>query len=63
MTTRKTDIALSPRLTAYVTREEGAAELRVVAVYLGRDGRMWPTPQGNSPRSHGDNSALAMGRR
>ena len=29
MTTRKTDIALSPRLTAYVTREEGAAELRV----------------------------------
>ena len=29
MTTRKTDIALSPRLTAYVTREEGAAEWRV----------------------------------
>jgi predicted DNA-binding transcriptional regulator AlpA len=29
MTTRKSDIALPPRLTAYVTREEGAAELRV----------------------------------
>jgi predicted DNA-binding transcriptional regulator AlpA len=29
MTTRKADIGLSPRLTAYVTREEGAAELRV----------------------------------
>jgi predicted DNA-binding transcriptional regulator AlpA len=29
MTARKSDIALSPRLTAYVTREEGAAELRV----------------------------------
>ena len=29
MATRKTDIALSPRLTAYITREEGAAELRV----------------------------------
>ena len=29
MTTRKTDIVLSARLTAYVTREEGAAELRV----------------------------------
>jgi hypothetical protein len=29
MTTRKSDIALSPRLTAYVTREEGAAELRI----------------------------------
>ena len=29
MTARKTDIVLSARLTAYVTREEGAAELRV----------------------------------
>lgn len=29
MTARKADIALPPRLTAYVTREEGAAELRV----------------------------------
>jgi predicted DNA-binding transcriptional regulator AlpA len=29
MTTRKSDIALPPRLTAYVTREEGAAELRI----------------------------------
>jgi predicted DNA-binding transcriptional regulator AlpA len=29
MTKRKSDIALPPRLTAYVTREEGAAELRV----------------------------------
>jgi predicted DNA-binding transcriptional regulator AlpA len=29
MTTRKADIALPPRLTAYVSREEGAAELRV----------------------------------
>ena len=28
MTKRQADIALSPRLTAYVTREEGAAELR-----------------------------------
>jgi hypothetical protein len=29
MTARKADIVLSPRLTAYVTREEGAAELRI----------------------------------
>jgi predicted DNA-binding transcriptional regulator AlpA len=29
MTTRKADIPLTSRLTAYVTREEGAAELRV----------------------------------
>jgi predicted DNA-binding transcriptional regulator AlpA len=29
MTARKSDIALPPRLTAYVTREEGAAELRI----------------------------------
>ena len=29
MTKRRADIALSPRLTAYVTREEGAAELRI----------------------------------
>jgi predicted DNA-binding transcriptional regulator AlpA len=29
MTARKSDIALSARLTAYVTREEGAAELRI----------------------------------
>jgi predicted DNA-binding transcriptional regulator AlpA len=29
VTARKADIALSPRLTAYVTREEGAAELRI----------------------------------
>jgi predicted DNA-binding transcriptional regulator AlpA len=29
MTKRRADIVLSPRLTAYVTREEGAAELRV----------------------------------
>jgi predicted DNA-binding transcriptional regulator AlpA len=29
MTTRKADIALTSRLTAYVTREEGAAELRI----------------------------------
>jgi predicted DNA-binding transcriptional regulator AlpA len=29
MTARKADIALTPRLTAYVTREEGAAELRI----------------------------------
>jgi predicted DNA-binding transcriptional regulator AlpA len=29
MTTRKANIALTPRLTAYVTREEGAAELRI----------------------------------
>jgi predicted DNA-binding transcriptional regulator AlpA/predicted GIY-YIG superfamily endonuclease len=29
MTVRKADIALPPRLTAYVTREEGAAELRI----------------------------------
>jgi predicted DNA-binding transcriptional regulator AlpA len=29
MTVRKSDIALPPRLTAYVTREEGAAELRI----------------------------------
>ena len=29
MTRRKSDIALPPRLTAYVTREEGAAELQV----------------------------------
>ena len=29
MTARKSDIALPSRLTAYVTREEGAAELRI----------------------------------
>ena len=29
MTARESDIALSARLTAYVTREEGAAELRI----------------------------------
>ena len=29
MTRRKADIALTSRLTAYVTREEGAAELRI----------------------------------
>ena len=29
MTARKADIVLPPRLTAYVTREEGAAELRI----------------------------------
>jgi hypothetical protein len=29
MTTRKADIRLTTRLTAFVTREEGAAELRV----------------------------------
>jgi predicted DNA-binding transcriptional regulator AlpA len=29
MTVSKSDIALAPRLTAYVTREEGAAELRI----------------------------------
>jgi predicted DNA-binding transcriptional regulator AlpA len=29
MTTRKVNISLTSRLTAYVTREEGAAELRV----------------------------------
>lgn len=29
MTARKCDIELASRLTAYVTREEGAAELRV----------------------------------
>jgi predicted DNA-binding transcriptional regulator AlpA len=29
MTTRKSDLTLLSRLTAYVTREEGAAELRV----------------------------------
>jgi hypothetical protein len=29
MTTRKADIPLSSRLTAYVTRESGAAELQV----------------------------------
>jgi predicted DNA-binding transcriptional regulator AlpA len=29
MTTRRADIPLPSRLTAYVTREEGAAELRV----------------------------------
>jgi predicted DNA-binding transcriptional regulator AlpA len=29
MTARKSDIVLAPRLTAYVTREEGAAELRI----------------------------------
>ena len=29
MTKRKADITLPPRLTAYVTREEGAAELRI----------------------------------
>ena len=29
MTARKSNIALSARLTAYVTREEGAAELRI----------------------------------
>jgi predicted DNA-binding transcriptional regulator AlpA len=29
MTIRKSEIALASRLTAYVTREEGAAELRV----------------------------------
>ena len=29
MTARKSDIALSARLTAYVTREEGSAELRI----------------------------------
>jgi predicted DNA-binding transcriptional regulator AlpA len=29
MTIRKSDIPLASRLTAYVTREEGAAELRI----------------------------------
>jgi hypothetical protein len=29
MTTRKANIQLASRLTAYVTREEGAAELRI----------------------------------
>jgi hypothetical protein len=29
MTTRKSDIPLTSRLTAFVTREEGAAELRI----------------------------------
>ena len=29
MTKRRADIVLPPRLTAYVTREEGAAELRI----------------------------------
>src|SRR6478609_5830356 len=29
MTKRRSDIVLPPRLTAYVTREEGAAELRI----------------------------------
>ena len=29
MTTRKADIALTSRLTAYVTRQQGAAELQV----------------------------------
>jgi predicted DNA-binding transcriptional regulator AlpA len=29
VTIRKSDIVLPPRLTAYVTREEGAAELRI----------------------------------
>ena len=29
MTTRKADIQLSSRLTAFVTRENGAAELRI----------------------------------
>jgi hypothetical protein len=29
MTTRKNELALTSRLTAFVTREEGAAELRI----------------------------------
>jgi predicted DNA-binding transcriptional regulator AlpA len=29
MTTRKADLKLTPRLTAYVTREAGAAELQI----------------------------------
>ena len=39
MTARKSAILLASRLTAYVTREEGAAELRVLAVHLGSTSR------------------------
>jgi hypothetical protein len=38
MTTRKANIALKSRLTAFVSRESGAAELESLFLRLGRDG-------------------------
>ena len=61
MTTRKTDIALSPRLTAYVTREEGAAELRVSPSTWDEMVECGQLPKRNSPGSHGDNSSAGAG--
>ena len=61
MTARKSDIALPPRLTAYVTREEGAAELRISPSTWDEMVECGATPPPYSNGQNGDDQTLALG--